>query len=45
MWEDLTIALCVLGFAAAVALVVAELRPLLEQVGAWSAARRRHHLS
>ncbi len=42
MWEDLSVALSCLGFAAAVALLVAELPAILEQMGGRS-ARRHHH--
>lgn len=44
MWEDLTVALSCLGFAAAVTLMLAELRALLEQTRPWS-AQHRHHVS
>ena len=43
MWEDAVIALICLGFVAALALVVAELRAILGQIGIDS--HRGHHPS
>ena len=40
MWEDLTVALSCLGFAAAVTVMFIELPAVLEQVRTWSAQRR-----
>jgi hypothetical protein len=40
MWEDLTIVLSCLGFFAAVAVLVAELPAVFEQMRTWAARRR-----